>query len=517
MQSKGLITTPIPTKTKKRNEITNKRERAIIDALARIDRSKEVDLCYVLDCTGSMGGHLAAAKDCILQVINHIKNTNPCLKIRVGFCGYRDYNDNPNLQTFDFTSSFEKFQQNLARVIATGGGDDPEDVFGGLNAAINHLSWNDGTRVLLHIGDNPPHGRRFTRFTDLEDDYPNGDPYGFTAESVLEKMRSERILYFFGKITENTNEMIRIFRSIIGDFPVFDLVGGDPIQLINKFINATTSSIISSVSLTSTIGSRTNDVLSSRQKININPNVPKWRYISEQDGIALCYYTFNNLTELKDRRFFRKDRLYSRDYHFKIAPQPFSSGVEKCAYFAISVNNNGPSEKMVMKKYIQNASANNFERYLEAVESSTVANHLSGKFNSIAKRKNVPFVNFLCASLVRVVFNSRTHYYILEEELQNVEFKRFNTNSGIITLARPVLEAFAHFTYEHTKGYLVVCDLQGIELDDEYLLTDPAIHCIDNSRFGHTNLGRQGINKCFLANHKCNHVCKRFGLKPTNR
>ncbi|CAG8650500.1 11618_t:CDS:2 [Gigaspora margarita] len=42
MQSKGLITTPIPTKTKKRNEITNKRERAIIDALARIDRSKEI-------------------------------------------------------------------------------------------------------------------------------------------------------------------------------------------------------------------------------------------------------------------------------------------------------------------------------------------------------------------------------------------------------------------------------------------------------------------------------------------
>ncbi|CAG8514568.1 12212_t:CDS:2, partial [Dentiscutata erythropus] len=51
MQSEKSTTTPIPTKPKKRNEITNKRERAIHDALARIDRSKEIDLCYVLDCT----------------------------------------------------------------------------------------------------------------------------------------------------------------------------------------------------------------------------------------------------------------------------------------------------------------------------------------------------------------------------------------------------------------------------------------------------------------------------------
>ncbi|CAG8723508.1 19044_t:CDS:1, partial [Racocetra fulgida] len=51
MQSEEFTTNPILTRSKKRNEVTNKRERAIIDALAKIDRSKEVDLCYVLDCT----------------------------------------------------------------------------------------------------------------------------------------------------------------------------------------------------------------------------------------------------------------------------------------------------------------------------------------------------------------------------------------------------------------------------------------------------------------------------------
>ncbi|POG67847.1 kinase-like domain-containing protein, partial [Rhizophagus irregularis DAOM 181602=DAOM 197198] len=74
-----------------------------------------------------------------------------------------------------------------------------------------------------------------------------------------------------------------------------------------------------------------------------------------------------------------------------------------------------------------------------------------------------------------------------------IEYKRFNTNTGVITELRPTLEAFVHFTYEYTKGYLVVCDLQGIEHNDEFLLTDPSIHCINPLRFGRTNFGKEGI------------------------
>jgi hypothetical protein len=82
----------------------------------------------------------------------------------------------------------------------------------------------------------------------------------------------------------------------------------------------------------------------------------------------------------------------------------------------------------------------------------------------------------------------------------------------VITEFHSTLEAFAHFTYEHTGGYLVVYDLQGIELEDKFLLTGPAIHCMDNLRFGRTNLGFKGINECFLANHKCGNVCQRLNL-----
>ncbi|CAG8653695.1 6418_t:CDS:1, partial [Dentiscutata heterogama] len=60
--------------------------------------------------------------------------------------------------------------------------------------------------------------------------------------------------------------------------------------------------------------------------------------------------------------------------------------------------------------------------------------------------------------------------------------------------------------------YLVVYDLQGVDLVNEFLLTDPAIHCVDLLRFGITNLGKSGIQRCFLANHKCNDICKKLKL-----
>src|SRR5207244_13472270 len=105
-----------------------------------------------------------------------------------------------------------------------------------------------------------------------------------------------------------------------------------------------------------------------------------------------------------------------------------------------------------------------------------------------------------------------TTYYNVEPKLPNTDYKRFNANTAVITGLRPTLEACVHFTYEYTKGYLVVCDLQGIELTDEFKLTDPAIHCIDSLRFGRTNFGKEGINQLFLANHRCNDICKMLKL-----
>src|SRR2546421_12057579 len=123
----------------------------------------EVDLCFVMDCTGSMGSHIEAAKECILKVVDYMTNMRPKIKIWVSFCGYRDFCDGGlRLQTLDFTDSYERFRSYVSSVQATGGGDAPEDVLGGLDAAVDKMNWRNATRVVFHIADAPPHGRRFT-------------------------------------------------------------------------------------------------------------------------------------------------------------------------------------------------------------------------------------------------------------------------------------------------------------------------------------------------------------------
>ncbi|CAB4487451.1 uncharacterized protein OCT59_008031 [Rhizophagus irregularis] len=491
------------------------REKAISKTLNNIKLSMKVDLCFVLDCTDSMEPYIAAARDCILQVTNYIKHTNPSIELRVGFCGYRDHSDgHDRLQSLDFTDQYEQFTTYLQSVLPFGGDDIPEDVLGGLNEAIAKMNWKNGTRVLLHIGDSPPHGKNFT---DLADSCPKGDPYGLTAKNVLKKMQSKNILYFFGKITDETDKMLEIFRGIIGEFPVFDLIGGDPIKLIENFIKATSTSITYAVSMTSTIGSDTKDMYSlQRKKLDMNPNEPDWIILPLQEGIVMWYPILDTLNKLKDPNYFNKSNLFSRSFSFKIASQPFSAGVERYAYFALDIGSCS-TKKMVIKEYHRVVRNDSFKKYIVAIEISTIASFLSTEFNLIAERKDLPRVKFLNVKLLRCgTINFNTRYYTIEPKLHNMEYKRFNANTGVITELRPILEAFVHFTYEYTKGYLVVCDLQGIELTNEFLLTDPAIHCIDSLRFGRTNFGKKGINQLFLANHRCNDICKQLKLKLIN-
>ncbi|CAG8638746.1 31736_t:CDS:1, partial [Racocetra persica] len=478
------------------------REHDVSKAITNVEDSMNVDLCFVLDCTSSMGGHITAAKTHILKVANYVNNNNSNIKFWVGFCGYRDHNDYDRLQIFDFTNSLKKFESYITnKVMAKGGGDTPEDVLGGLDAAINMMTWSNATRILIHIGDAPPHGRRFTEGTNIlnkHDSYPNGDPYGLTAESVLKEMQSKNILYHFGLIDESTEVMLEIFSEIIGEFPVFDLMttGSNPLILVDKFCKATSSAIFSSITLTTTLRNSKSIYDLQRKKLEINPFEPDWTKLSERTGEILCYVPPKTLAEVMDEFYFINLNFTVQNISFKLAPQPFSVGAERYAYFAFNTKL-GQDNKLVIKKY-HDIKASSMEQYLESVEIFSIAHFLSTEFNIAANRvginKKVTFIDVkvLCD---KTDFNS---YYTIEKYISNTEFKRFNVNSGIITEFHSILEAFAHFTYQYTKGYLVVYDLQGANLHNEFLLTDPAIHCVDLLRFGTTNLGKNGIQKCFL-------------------
>jgi hypothetical protein len=385
--------------------------------------SMQIDLCFVLDCTGSMSTYITAAKNCILRVVEYLKRTNPDIKLWIGFCGYRDFCDGDNrLQIFDFTDSYLKFQNYLSdNVKAFGGGDEPEDVLGGLDAAVNRLKWCNKTRILLHLGDCPPHGRQFNG---PGDSYPNGDPNGLTAESVLKNIKLADIHYYFGKITTNTDKMLQIFRDIFGEFMVFDLHadGSNPEALTLKLFEAVCSSITTSVTLTTTANK-----VRQRRMLEKDLREPDWNDLPVKVGELMHYRPPRALIDIKDSDYFRRKNVITQKFSYKQAPKPFSSGAERYAYFGLDVTSD-IIKKIVIKECIN--LGKQLERCLEMVEISTIAFVLSTEFNSIATRVGLDKrVNFLKSHVLRHSSGLSSRYYTIEPKLYESKFKRFNVNS----------------------------------------------------------------------------------------
>ena len=53
-----------------------------------------------------------------------------------------------------------------------------------------------------------------------------------------------------------------------------------------------------------------------------------------------------------------------------------------------------------------------------------------------------------------------------------------------------VIQAFSHWTHHITEGTMIVVDCQGVytKATNSFMLTDPALHCKDVTRFGGTNV-----------------------------
>ena len=109
--------------------------------------------------------------------------------------------------------------------------------------------------------------------------------------------------------------------------------------------------------------------------------------------------------------------------------------------------------------------------------------------------------------------------FLLEREIRG-HFEKFNSNTGWSSGRDPILEAFSHWSWVHSGGSKLVCDLQGhrgdgtlpyLGKDYYYLLTDPAI-CSATREYGESDLGQAGID-AFFRNHECNQWCRHLDLE----
>jgi len=160
-----------------------------------------VEVAFVLDTTGSMGGLIEGAKRKIWSIATAIVDSNPDADIRMGLVAYRDIGDEYVTRKFELTADIQDLYANLLELKARGGGDWPESVNEALDAAVNKMKWADGgdvRRILFLVGDAPPH-------MDYEQD---------TKYPVTLKVARQKEIIVNAVLAGNARDTERVWRDI---------------------------------------------------------------------------------------------------------------------------------------------------------------------------------------------------------------------------------------------------------------------------------------------------------------
>lgn len=160
-----------------------------------------VEVAFVLDTTGSMGGLIEGAKRKIWSIATAIVDSNPDADIRMGLVAYRDIGDEYVTKKFELTADIQDLYANLLELKARGGGDWPESVNEALDIAVNKMKWTDGgevRRIVFLVGDAPPH-------MDYEQDvkYP-----------VTLKVAKQKDIIVNAVLAGNAQDTARVWRDI---------------------------------------------------------------------------------------------------------------------------------------------------------------------------------------------------------------------------------------------------------------------------------------------------------------
>ena len=118
-----------------------------------------IDVVFVLDTTGSMGGLIEGAKQKIWLIANQIAQAQPAPIVRMGLVGYRDRGDDYVTTVTALTEDIDTVYADLMAYKAQGGGDTPESVNEALFTAVERLDWTsqEGALKLIYlVGDAPP-------------------------------------------------------------------------------------------------------------------------------------------------------------------------------------------------------------------------------------------------------------------------------------------------------------------------------------------------------------------------
>lgn len=153
-----------------------------------------VDICFVIDTTGSMGPFLASAQAELVRLMEGLGGTAG-LDMQFALVEYRDHPPQERsfiTQCYPLTSNRRALQKVIDRLKAEGGGDAPEAVYRGLHDGCLETAWRPhSSRYLILVGDAPPHGLGMRG-----DHWPGGCPSGLDTRQVTAIAEETRATLF---------------------------------------------------------------------------------------------------------------------------------------------------------------------------------------------------------------------------------------------------------------------------------------------------------------------------------
>ncbi|RYG99200.1 hypothetical protein EON65_50520 [archaeon] len=458
--------------------------------------------------------------------------------------GYRDYGDVDRLVTLDFTPYVEDFVAFLDGQMAMGGADEAEDVLGGMNVvAFKENWWQSEVRVLYHIGDAPCHGIKFHSRL-VKDFYPKGHHNDPKPLTILQKLKENRVKYMFMRINSSTDIMIAKFNAMLAAGVDEDIVIPVDAEASKPYIETIcvnadvlrvmqviTASLSVYLSNSFSQGTSLDSSAFSEEAADSFGPAAVGTLVEE----FVMQYPIFVPTDLKSFLLESTDKCVAdipspmTPIRVKIAGAPFAAGIHRQASWGERMLSSGDWESVVFKnlKPQRNKSQITKGKHECFLSCHRAASFCAVQFNA-CRPKDCPTIIFVESCLAQ--FNARLDqpFMICEQRVCSdaSKFEKYNNNTGFVEMnPTPVhdtihdaVQAFSHWTYCYTKQEMLIVECQGVynRDDNEFLLTDPAVHSIQMQKFGSTNMAVEGYIK-FFRTHKCNSYCKALKLKPPSK
>ena len=525
---------------KKKGELDSIKDGAILDsvghylkkcgqidedlAISRIQennrKSQRVDLCFLIDGTGSMDAWIDKTKEKTLEITTEVKETYKETKFRIAVVIYRDFDmGHRSFDILNFSDNQHAVPEFLTHIKADGGDDEAEDINGGFQKVLKELCWENMTKVLIHFADAPCHG---PDFGSSYDSHPH-PPSDMDWQVIFREIKSLGIDYNFMRINSSTDVMTTEFTRLWNsagryfgtnqkkiEFTIHSITDSTT-EFVAKIKSAITDSISRSLSYMRTGGhngkprlkKRVDEVIAEEDEDGVGSfsppdwSIPKTRWLEKQ-GLIISV-SIKPIEEILLHGF----KIFEGEWDILVQPKPFAKGSFNVAYAACHAVT---GHKVIAKKP---ESVNENLLKLD-LKKKGIAISLVSNFNRDLKKLK----HFRWARLFFIqtfLFKSRDDpedLWLLEGYIDG-EFKKYSNNLDEIDSTQEIrhLTAFAHYSYQKSNGNYLVTDFQGV---GSFLLTDPALHSKTKEFIDSGDFGTEGFIR-FFSKHQCNDICR--GLK----